>query len=111
MAPAITVSAKPSEKQQKETETIPPEEEEEEEEEEEFFELDLEELNKIAGAGTPSSCFQEQLRQATRKALLANCLLPIHSICNAIPINDSSRCSLQLCKPLTMACNTRNRKP
>lgn len=79
------------------------EEEEVEVQEEEFFELDLEALEDkvredVVERRRPrrrSSLMFQQRRGETSiggeaEALLANCLLPVDSICNAIPINDGA---------------------
>ncbi|XP_020106462.1 uncharacterized protein LOC109722748 [Ananas comosus] len=67
--------------------TVVDKDEEHQNDEEEFFELDLEVLNRI------ETLQYYEHRQTTAEALLANCLLPVEYICNAIPIESSSSSS------------------
>ncbi|XP_064989217.1 uncharacterized protein LOC135652532 [Musa acuminata AAA Group] len=77
MACASGVRVNPNNQQQKEEENLI------DEDEEEFIELDLEVLNRI-----PTPRYYESY-QVTSDALLANCLLPVRYVCNAIPIDSS----------------------
>lgn len=70
--------------------------------EEEFFELDLEVLNRI------ETLQYYEHRQTTSEALLANCLLPVEYICNAIPIESSSRSSGRMNVPSKRLAYTQN---
>ncbi|OAY42891.1 hypothetical protein MANES_08G024300v8 [Manihot esculenta] len=56
----------------------------EDEEEEELFEIDLESVDRI-----PPPHYWESYFTATGSALLANCLLPIADVSNAVPTTST----------------------
>ncbi|RWW41633.1 hypothetical protein BHE74_00052862 [Ensete ventricosum] len=75
MACASGVGVNPNQQQKEEENRV-------DEDEEEFIELDLEVLNRI-----PTARYYQSY-QVTSDALLANCLLPVRYVCNAIPIDS-----------------------
>ncbi|XP_038906322.1 uncharacterized protein LOC120092165 [Benincasa hispida] len=63
------------------------------EEDDELFEIDLDTVNNIISPSHSSDDTYGFFRAAGGTTLLANCLLPITDVSNAIPMGDSNKCS------------------